>query len=125
MRLRNVRARIVAGIAAAANCCAHAMPVHVDVVLQPGRSHQECFTLQPQQQVRYRFKFDRPGEFNLHYGRGKEVVYPLRSEAVLEQQGDYLASVAEEYCLMGSGGRDGATKLGYEFIVTEPGLTKY
>jgi hypothetical protein len=115
---------MVACIAAAAVSCAHAMPVHIEVVLQPGKAHEECFTLQPGQRVQYHFKLDRPGEFNLHYHRGKEVFYPRRSEAVLEQKGDYVAAAAEKYCLMWSGSPKGATKLGYEFIVVEPGLTK-
>ena len=115
---------MVAVVAAAAISCALAMPVHTDIVLQPGKAHEECFRLKPQQQVRYHFKLDRPGEFNLHYHRGNEAVYPLRSEAVLEQRGDYVAALAEEYCLMWRGSRDGATKLGYEFVVVEPGLTK-
>ena len=109
MRSSHLRAPMVACIAAVAVSAAYAMPVHVDVVLQPGKSHEECFRLQPRQQVQYHFKLDRPGEFNLHYHRGNEAVYPLRSEAVLEQRGDYVAALAEEYCLMWSGSRDSAT----------------
>ena len=56
--------------------------------------------------------------------RGKKVVYAIRSESVSEQKGDYMAAGAQEYCLMWTGGKEGDTKLGYEFIVVEPGLTK-
>ena len=54
----------------------------------------------------------------------KGVLYPIRSESVSEQNGDYVAAVAQDYCLMWSGGKDGDTKLGYEFSVVEPGLNK-
>jgi len=55
---------------------------------------------------------------------GKEVFYPIRSESVSEQKGDYVAALAQDYCLMWSGDKKGDNKLGYEFIVVEPGLTK-
>lgn len=103
---------------------AHAMPRHVEVVLQPGGVHTDCFMVRSGQQVTYNFKLDRPGRFNLHYRRGKDVVHPIRSESVSEQKGDYRADVAREYCLMWTVGMGGATTLGYEFIVVEPGLTK-
>ena len=111
----------IAGIVAPG---ALAMPVHVDVTLQPGKIHEECFALQRGQQVQYNFKVDQPAGFNLHYHAGKEAVYPLRSESVLEQRGNHVATVAQEYCLMWTGGKNGETRLGYEFMLVEPGLTK-
>jgi hypothetical protein len=101
-----------------------AMPVHTDVVLQPGKFHEECFRLAPQQRIQYNFKLDRPGEFNVHYHAGKEIIYPIRSVSVSEQKGDFVAPIAQEYCLMWTGVRDGTTRLGYESVVVEPGLTK-
>jgi hypothetical protein len=124
MQLRKLAWPLLAGLAAVPMPLAHAFPRHVDVLLQPGKIHEDCFSLQPHQQVQYNFKLDRPGMFNLHYHIGKAVFYPIRSESVSEQKGDYVAAVAQEYCLMWRGGKDGDTKLGYEFIVVEPGLTK-
>jgi hypothetical protein len=115
---------LLACLAAAPVPLAHALPRHVDVVLQPGKIHEDCFSLQAGQHVQYNFKLERPGKFSLHYRRGKEVFYPIRSESVSEQKGDYVAAVAQEYCLLWSGGKEGDTKLGYEFFVVEPGLTK-
>ena len=124
MRLRKLLWPLLACLAAAPMPLAQALPRHVDVVLQPGKIHEDCFSLRPHQQVQYNFKLDRPGKFNLHYHKGKEVFYPIRSESVSEQKGDYVAAVAQDYCLMWSGSKEGDTKLGYEFIVVEPGLTK-
>ena len=124
MRFRKLLWPLLACLAAAPMPLAHALPRHVDVMLQPGKIHEDCFSLQAGQQVQYNFKLERPGKFNLHYHKGKGVFYPIRSESVSEQKGDYVAAVAQEYCLMWSGGKKGDTKLGYEFIVVEPGLTK-
>ena len=124
MQLRKTPWPLLAWLAITPMSVAHALPRHVDVVLQPGKIHKDCFSLQPHQQVQYNFKLERPGKFNLNYHRGKDVLYPIRSESVSEQKGNYVAAVAREYCLMWSGDKEGATKLGYEFIVVEPGLTK-
>jgi len=124
MRFRKLLRPLLACLAAAPMPLAQALPRHVDVVLQPGKIHEDCFSLRPHQHVQYNFKLDRPGKFNLHYHKGKEVFYPIRSESVSEQKGDYVAAVAQDYCLMWSGRKEGDTKLGYEFIVVEPGLTK-
>ena len=124
MRFRKLLWRLLACLAATPMPSAHALPRHVDVVLQPGKIHEDCFTLQAGQHVQYNFKLERSGKFNLHYHKGKQVLYPLRSESVSEQKGDYVATVTQDYCLMWSGAKDGDTKLGYEFIVVEPGLNK-
>ena len=103
---------------------AAAMPRHVDVVLAPGKVHEDCFTLRLGQQVRYNFKLDQAGAFNLHYHSGSKVISPLQSDSVTEQTGDHVATVAQEYCLMWTNIQKRSTKLGYEFIVVEPGITK-
>ena len=124
MRSRKILWPVLACFTAAPVPFAHALPRHVDVVLHPGKIHEDCFPLQPRQQVQYNFTMDRPGNFNLHYHKGKEAFYPVRSESVSEQKGDFVATVKQEYCLMWTGDKGGDTKLGYEFIVVEPGLTK-
>jgi len=124
MRFRKLLWPMFACLAAAHAPFAHAFPRHVDVVLQPGKIHEDCFALQARQQVQYNFKLGRPAKFNLHYHKGKEVFYPIRSESVSEQKGNYVAVFAEDYCLMWSGDKEGDNKLGYEFVVVEPGLTK-
>jgi hypothetical protein len=124
MRYRKLLALTLVAASASAASAARAMPVHIDVVLAPGKVHEDCFALKPGQRVRYDFRQDRPGSFNLHYHQGNDVAYPLRSESVREQKGDFVAVVAQEYCLMWTGGKGGATRLGYEFVVVEPGLVK-
>jgi hypothetical protein len=124
LRLRGLRWMAPACLAAAPLLPVLAMPGHIDMVLGAGKVHEECFRLETGRRVRYNFSMDRPGEFNLHYHKGNDVFYPVRSERVSEQKGDFVAATAEEYCLMWTGGKGGDTRLGYEFIVVEPGLTK-
>ena len=124
MRFRKPLWPLLACLAVAYVSLAHAFPRHVDIVLQPGEIHEDCFALQARQQVQYNFKLERPAKFNLHYHQGMEIFYPVRSESVSEQKGNYVAPVAREYCLMWSGDKEGDNKLGYEFVVVEPGLTK-
>lgn len=117
MRFRTLLWPALACLAAAPMPFAHAFPRHVDVVLHPGKIHEECFPLRPGQTLQYNFKLERPAKFNLHYHLGKDVFYPIRSESVSEQKGTYVPSIAKEYCLMWTGDKDGENKLGYEFIV--------
>ncbi len=123
MQLRRVMLPLLACLAAPMPT-AVAFPRHVDVVLQPGKVHEDCFPLQPRQQVQYHFTLARPARFNLHYHIGKKIFYAIRSESVTEQKGNFVAVVAQEYCLMWSGDNAGGNQLGYEFVVVEPGLTK-
>ena len=124
MRFRKRLWPLLACLASPLIPVANALPRHVDVVLRPGAIHEDCFSLLARQKVQYNFELDRPGKFDLHFRRGKEVFYPIRSESVTAQKGVYIAAVAQDYCLTWSGDKDGDTKLGYEFIVVEPGLTK-
>jgi hypothetical protein len=123
--LDRIALALAAFAAALAAPTALAMPRHVDVVLAPGKVHEDCFALKPGARIQYNFTQDRPGSFNLHYHQGNDVVYPLKSDSVREQKGDFTAVVAQEYCLMWTGGKGGDTRLGYEFILVEPGLVKY
>src|SRR5260221_13449703 len=82
MRFRKVLYALLACLAAAPIPLAYAFPRHVDVVLQPGKMHEDCFPLQAGQQVQYNFKLERPAKFNLHYHHGKQTFYPVRSESL-------------------------------------------
>jgi hypothetical protein len=117
MRFRKLLLPALACLAAAPVPFAHAFPRHVDVVLHPGKIHEECFPLRRGQTLQYNFKLERPAGFNLHYHSGKDVFYPIRSESVSEQKGRYAPSITQEYCLMWTGDKNGENKLGYEFIV--------
>jgi hypothetical protein len=123
MRFRNLLWTLIACVAAAAGSPTLATPRSVDIVLAAGKVHEDCFRLGTEQRIRYGFSTDRPSEFSLHYHKGKDVFYPIRSEHVSEQKGDFVAAVAEEYCLMWTGGK-GGDAAACEFIV-HAGPSKY
>ena len=61
---------------------------------------ERCVNLDAGQSIRYRFKASAPVDFNIHYHRGEEVVFPVRKAGVRETSGTFKARGAEGYCLM-------------------------
>lgn len=61
---------------------------------------ERCLHLEAGQSIRYRFKASAPVDFNIHYHRGKEVVFPVKRAGVREASGTFKAKGAEGYCLM-------------------------
>ena len=43
-------------------------------------------------------------EFNIHFHRGKDVVYPVKADAVSRAAERFTAPSAEEFCLMWTNG---------------------
>jgi hypothetical protein len=62
--------------------------------------HEECFKLKQGDRVEIRFESTEPVDFNLHYHEGQAVVMPLTREKASEYAGVYLATLAQDYCLM-------------------------
>jgi hypothetical protein len=76
-------------------------------LLAPFAIQEECVALQPRDRIDYRFKSTVPVAFNIHYHDGNAVLMPLSRDAVLEDAGDFTASVAQIYCLMWEAGAQG------------------
>ena len=57
-----------------------------DVVIAPGRGHEECLEVDASQIMDYSFSASAPVAFNVHY-HVSEVVYPVKGEAVRAWQG--------------------------------------
>ena len=78
---------------------------------------ERCLHLDAGQSIHYRFKASAPVDFNIHYHRGKDVVFPVRKAGVREASGTFKAKGAEGYCLMwehkgsGSAAVEGALEL--------------
>jgi hypothetical protein len=78
----------------------------------PARGFEEhCFELAAGVRVRYRFRASDAVDFNLHYHRGTDVVYPVRAAATQAHEGVYTAPLAEAYCLMWERKADGAVRV--------------
>ena len=85
---------------------AHAAPGPTNAViattLEPQKIHEECLRLEPGEQRRYHWKSDAPVDFNIHYHRGAEVIYPVKRDGMRGDGGTFTAKTAEDYCWMWS-----------------------
>ena len=68
--------------------------------LEPGGMHEECAQLGKGQKRSYYWRADGPVDFNIHYHRGDEAVYPVKREAMRGDGGTFVAKEAEDYCWM-------------------------
>ena len=80
------------------------------VTLQAKKAHEECVRLEAGQKRRYHWKSDAPVDFNIHYHRGADVVYPVKRDAMRGDGGTFTAKTGEDYCWMWSA-RDKPAKL--------------
>jgi hypothetical protein len=91
-------------MAAAANAWADAPDPDdarvVVVELEPGKAHEECLRLEAGQKRRYYWKSNAPVDFNIHYHRGDDVVYPVKRERMRGDGGTFIAKSGEDYCWM-------------------------
>ena len=93
---------------AAAHCAALALaaekmpgePIDVALTLAPKKIHEECARLEPGQSRKWHWKSDVPVDFNIHYHRGDDVVYPVKRAAMRGDGGTFTAKTGEDYCWM-------------------------
>ena len=73
-------------------------PFRVDV---PARGFEEhCVKLESGEAVHYRFRASSEVDFNIHYHRGKDVLYPVRERGSRRAEGKYTAPHDDTFCLM-------------------------
>jgi hypothetical protein len=61
---------------------------------------ERCLRLEAGQSIRYRFRASAPVDFNIHYHRGNDVIFPVKQAAVRDASSSFCADLAEDYCLM-------------------------
>jgi len=67
----------------------------------PERGFDEhCLKLEAGEHIRYRFRATGDVDFNIHYHRGTDVHYPVRSGAIQTADASFRAPQADDYCLM-------------------------
>jgi hypothetical protein len=77
-----------------------AAKVDVDVALEAGKVHEACERLEKGDRRRYHWKATAPVDFNIHYHRGNDVVFPVRRDGMRGDGGTFVAKTAEDYCWM-------------------------
>lgn len=84
-----------------------------DFVLDvPARGFEEhCLKLEAGERVRYRFRATGEVDFNIHYHRGNDVHYPVRTSASLTADALFVAPEGDDYCLMWERKGDGPVRI--------------
>lgn len=78
----------------------------------PARGFEEhCLKLEAGERIRYRFRATGEVDFNIHYHRGKDVHYPVRTSASLKADSVFTPPDADDYCLMWERKGDGAVRI--------------
>ncbi len=75
-------------------------PASAEWTLAPGAFEEMCFELGAGRSVRYAFDAEAPLDFNLHWHRGRDVFFPIKSPAVARRAGTFRSEAKEGYCLM-------------------------
>jgi hypothetical protein len=84
-------------------------PFRLDV---SGRGFEEhCIKLAAGEQVRYRYTATADVDFNIHYHRGNDVFYPVKTHGSRSADAAFTAPQAETYCLMWERKADGAARI--------------
>jgi len=68
--------------------------------IAPGKFDEHCLKIEAGKTIRYRFTAGTTVDFNIHHHRGKEVLYPVKRDAVARAEGEFRAPSSEDYCLM-------------------------
>lgn len=72
---------------------------------------ERCLKLAEGESIRYRFRASEPVDFNIHYHRGRDVIYPVKRSAVREADAVFRSDRAEDYCLMWEHAGSGAAAI--------------
>jgi hypothetical protein len=75
-------------------------PASMESMVRPGNFEEMCFELEAGSSMRYLFDADTALDFNVHWHRGSQVFYPVRSAAVDRRGGVVFSRDKEAYCLM-------------------------
>jgi hypothetical protein len=98
MRLRAAAA--FAAIVAAGDVVAQDGARSFSHAVSPRGFAEECFELAGGKSIGYGFESSAPVDFNIHFHRGNDVVYPARADAVRRADERFTAPSTEEFCLM-------------------------
>ena len=75
-------------------------PALMEMDVPAGSFEEMCFELEAKQAVRYSFDADAVLDFNVHWHRGSQVLFPVKSAAVARRAGVFRSPDKEAYCLM-------------------------
>jgi hypothetical protein len=68
--------------------------------IAPGKFDEHCLQIEAGRTIAYRFDASAPVDFNIHYHRGNDVIYPVKREATRQLASTFRAESTDDYCLM-------------------------
>jgi hypothetical protein len=98
--MRSMAAAVLALVLGTARGEVSTPPAALETTLRPGAFDELCVRLGPAESVRYAFDADAPMDFNIHWHRGEDVLYPVKRDAVARLGGRFTATEPQIYCLM-------------------------
>src|SRR5579859_3584484 len=108
---RPLPAILALALAAAASLSASAEEWRaIDAKLEPGAMHESCMSIDAGDKRRYHWKSDAPVDFNIHFHKGAEIVYAVKSNGMRGDGGTFTAKEGGGYCWMWTA-RDRPAKL--------------
>jgi hypothetical protein len=84
----------------AADPSAGRKPPTLELTLEPGKVHEECMRLQKGDARRFEWSSDVAVDFNIHYHKGDDVLYPFKANNRKGAKARFAAAEAHEYCWM-------------------------
>lgn len=96
-------------VLAAAN--AKPSSTRMDVTLPPGKAHEVCAKIKSGDSVRWNFRSDTPVDFNLHHHIEKDVLMPIKKQAIASDEGAYKVDRTNDWCLMWTAGKEHKSKI--------------
>ncbi|MCK5359473.1 MAG: hypothetical protein KAJ95_02545 [Gammaproteobacteria bacterium] len=70
------------------------------ISLRPGEIHESCHDLATGIKLNYQYTGGSVTLFNIHYHKGKEIIYPVPDELAFRRNSSLTAASTQTYCLM-------------------------
>ncbi len=80
-------------------CASSAIKEHVEKIIDPSSSYEECIQLLPTQTLVYLFKASEPVKFNIHYRDGEKVMSPVSQGRISSWWDTFKPEEEEDFCL--------------------------
>jgi hypothetical protein len=68
--------------------------------IAPHKLAELCVALRKGERVQWRFEAAAPLDFNVHFHVGRDVIYPIKHNAIAQAEGVLVAVQAQNYCWM-------------------------
>ena len=96
-----------------------AAEVKKSLQIMPGKIHENCFVLAPNESIKYTFNTTSDVAFNIHYHSGDQVKYPVKLKSVSNKSDSFKATIKQNYCLMWTNNSKQSTQLSYSYRKTK------